>query len=428
MDKPIDQRVRRRAQAIRYSLAGMCLVTAALYLSLRDDSPKVNVSRSKITVEKIKRDIFQDDVALIGTVEPIQTVYLDATEGGRVEEIFIREGTRVKKGDEIIRISNDNLVLEISNYETEVARAINDLRSMRVNLENQQHINEAQLVEYTYDLCKLERDVANNEQLIQKNIITRDAYSLCKENYERRKKLHELLRKKSASDAVTFAARISSGEEMVESMQKNLEVNRKRLNLLRVRAPVDGELATLVPELGQVVHYGARMGTINILDAYKVKAEVDEHYIARVRPKLKASCEFQDREFSAEVSKVYPEVSAGKFAVDLVFSDKVPEGIRIGQTTRIRLELGESQKALLIPRGGFFPSTGGQWIFVVDQAADVAVRRSIKIGLQNPDFYEVLEGLEAGEDVITSGYESFNGIEKIVLKEGGAGTVHFKNQ
>ncbi len=429
MDKPIDPGVKRKRRLVRYALVlGVGLAVASLFARLNGGRARATADLSRITLGKVRSDVFQDTVAVIGSVEPIQTVYLDATEGGRVEHIFLREGTQVKKGDAIIRISNDNLVLEISNYETEVARAVNDLRSMRVTLENQQHNNEAQLVEYTYDLVKLERDMTNNEQLFQKNMTTLNAYLLSKEEFERKKKLHALLAKKSEADKVTFAARISAAEVMVESMQRNLEVNRNRLNQLMVRAPVDGELATLVPELGQVVHYGARMGTVNILAAYKVKADVDEHYIARVRPKLKAICEFQDKNYPAAVSKVYPEVSAGKFVVDLVFSAQVPEGLRIGQTTRIRIELGEAQKALLIPRGGFYASTGGQWIFVVDQDAGLAFRRAIKIGRQNPDFYEVLEGLTAGEEVITSGYEALGDMSKVALTGGKAEKREHRSQ
>jgi HlyD family secretion protein len=416
MDRPVDQRARRKARLARYAIAGACAAVALLLLFLRDNRSRVNVDPDRITTAKVRRDVFQDYVAVIGAVEPIQTVFIEATEGGRVEEIFIREGTAVKKGDDIIRISNERLVLDIANYETEVARAINDLRSMRVTLENQEHQNQSQLINYHYDLCKLERDVGINEQLIKKDLISKEAYELSREDCARKKELYELLKRKSASDAVTFKARISAGEEMVDSMQKNLAVSRSRLDTLRVKAPVDGELATLEPELGQVIPYGARIGTINILDSYKVKAEVDEHYIARVRLKLKASCEFSGKEFPATVSKVYPEVRAGKFAVDLVFSGDVPKEIRIGQTSRIRLELGESETAILVPRGGFYQSTGGQWIYVVDKWSRVASRRNIRLGRQNPEYYEVLEGLEAGEEVITSGYETFGNMDEVVLK------------
>jgi HlyD family secretion protein len=276
--------------------------------------------------------------------------------------------------------------------------------------------NQSQLVDYYYDLCRLGRDLTNNAQLFTNRIISLDDYQLSKENYERKKKLYELLSKKSELDSSTIATRIAASEESVESMQKNLAVIRERLSSLTVRSPVNGQLATLNPELGQVIAYGARIGTIHILDSYKVKGEVDEHYIARVKPKLTASCEFSSREYPARISKVYPEVKGGRFSVDLVFSGAIPPEIRIGQTARIRLELGESQTALLVGRGGFYQSTGGQWIYIVNRQQNVAVKRPIKLGRQNPAFYEVLEGLQAGEEVITSGYETFGNADKLVLR------------
>jgi HlyD family secretion protein len=416
VDRPIDTKPKRRRRIILFGVAALALLLTLVYVAFMDVSSKLNVDVDKITIEKVRKDVFQDYIALIGTVEPIQTVYLDATEGGRVEEIYLREGAMLKKGDAILRISNDKLLLEISNYETEAARAVNDLKSMRVTLENQQNFNQSQLVEYYYDLCKLGRDVTNNAQLSKNGIISAEDYQLSKENYERKKKLHELLSKKSELDASTMAPRITAGEESVESMQKNLSVIRSRLGNLTIRSPVDGELATLNPELGQVISYGARIGTINILDSYKVKGEVDEHYIARVKSKLKASCEFSSREYSAAISKVYPEVKGGRFSVDLVFTRAVPPEIRIGQTARIRLELGESQPATLVGRGGFYQSTGGQWIYVVDSRSKVAVKRPIKLGRQNPNFYEVLDGLKPDEEVITSGYETFGNAERLHLK------------
>jgi HlyD family secretion protein len=416
MDRPIDPQVRRKARMLRYGLVGGLALAAVLYVGLRDGGSQMNVDRAKVTLERVRHDVFQDFIAVIGSVEPIQIVYLDATEGGRVEEIFIREGTTVKKGDDILRISNDNLVLQIANYETEVARAINDLRSMRVTLENQQFSNASQLIEFDYEITRLERDVANNEQLLKNGGQTRDAYLLAKESLEKKRKMRELLAKKSAADTTAFTARITAAEEMVESMQKNLGVNRSRLRMLMVKAPVNGELATLNPELGQVVAIGTRIGTINVLDSYKIRAEIDEHYIARITSKLKASCEFSEQEYPGTIAKVYPEVKAGKFAVDLVFADKIPPEIRIGQTSRVRLELGESRKAVLVPRGGFYQSTGGQWIFVVDPQTRIASKRSIKLGRQNPNFYEVLDGLAAGEEVITSGYDSYGGADRIALK------------
>lgn len=209
--------------------------------------------------------------------------------------------------------------------------------------------------------------------------------------------------------------RLEASEESVESMQRNLSIIRGRLNKLNIKAPFDGELASLKPEIGEVISYGSRIGTINILDSYKLRVEVDEHYISRVSRNLMAGCEFSGTDYKAEVSKVYPEVKNGRFAVDMIFTKQVPSDIRIGQTSRIRLQLGESKTAVLVPRGGFYQSTGGQWIFVVDASGKQAVKRNIKIGRQNPTFYEVLDGLTPGERVITSAYDNFGTVDKLVL-------------
>jgi HlyD family secretion protein len=393
MDKPINPQLKRKRQLIRFGLAGAALLAILLFI-FRTDRALRKADWNKVTVDKVRNDVFQDYVSVLGAVEPIQIVHLDATEGGRVEEIFIREGTTVKRGDPILRIANDKLLLEISSYETEVARAVNDLKTLRVTMENQLFNNEALLVEQYYDLCRLARDMTNNEQLVRNHIISTDDYQVSKENFERKRTLRELLMKKSQVDSNSMTARITASEESVESMQRNLAVNRSRLAKLLVTAPADGELATLYPELGQVLAYGAPIGTINILDTYKLRADVDEHFIARVRPKLNGSCEFSEKEYPATVSKIYPEVRNGKFSVNLVFTGKIPPEIRIGQTSRIRLELGESQPAKLVPRGAFFASTGGQWIYVLDPRTQVARKRTIRLGRQNPDFYEVLEGLE----------------------------------
>lgn len=414
MDRPIDSRIKKRKIIIRYSVLSTLVVIVILFFIFRDNSSKLNVELDKITVETVKKDIFQDYISVIGTVEPIQTVYLDATEGGRVDEIFIREGTMVRKGDVIMTLSNDNLLLEISNYETEVARAVNDLKTMRVNLENQQINNKTQLVELLFNLKKLERDYKNNTILLKDKYISDNEFLVSKENFERTQMLFDLFRQKNIQDSLSINVRIAASEESVESMQKNMVIIRNRLSNLFVKAPVDGELASLNPELGQVISYGTRIGAINILDSYKLKAEIDEHYINRVKLKLEAFCDFSDTEFTASITKVYPEVIEGRFSVDMEFNGKLPDGMRIGQTSRIRLELGESETAVLVPRGGFYQSTGGQWIFVVE--GDMAIKRNIRIGRQNPLFYEVIEGLHPGEKVITSGYENFGDVDKLILK------------
>ncbi|HEY4785124.1 MAG TPA: efflux RND transporter periplasmic adaptor subunit [Bacteroidales bacterium] len=417
MDRIIDNKGRILRKRIIIAGGTVILVVIIFYAFLGARGSKLNVSLDKITVEPVTYDLFQDYIAVVGTVEPIQTVYLDATEGGRIEEIYRREGAMVKKGDDIMRLSNDNLLLEISNYETEVARAINDLKTMRVNLENQQISNRTQLVDLYYDLLKLERDYKKNIALEKDKYISREEFLISKENYERKKRLFDLLSKKNYQDSISMNTRIEASEESVGSMQKNLGIIRTRLVKLTIKAPVDGELATLNPEIGQVISYGTRIGTINILDSYKVKADIDEHYISRIKPRLTAYCEFSEKDYQATITKVYPEVKDGRFSVDMVFTGQIPLEIRIGQTSRIRLELGESKQALLVSRGGFYQTTGGQWIFVVDKTGKKAIKRNIRIGRQNPKYYEVLEGLEKGEQVIVSGYENFGTADQLILKE-----------
>ena len=417
MDKIIDNKGRIRRKKFMIGGGVAVLIIIIIYAFLGSRGSKLNVGIDKISIEPVAYDLFQDYIAIIGTVEPIQTVYLDATEGGRIEDIYLREGALVKKGDDIMRLSNDNLLLEISNYETQVSRAINDLKTLRVNLENQQINNRSLIVEYYYDMLKLERDYRKNIVLEKDKYISHEEFQMSKENYERKKRLYELLSKKNYQDSVSIKIQISASEESAESMQKNLGIIRNRLNKLTIKAPVNGELATLNPELGQVISYGTRIGTVNILDSYKLKAEIDEHYISRIKLKLKAFCDFSGKEFQASISKVYPEVKDGRFSVDLIFNSQVPQEIRIGQTSRIRLELGESKQALLVSRGGFYQSTGGQWIFVVDKNKKKAVKRNIRIGRQNPKYYEILEGLEKDENVIVSGYENFGTADQLILNE-----------
>jgi HlyD family secretion protein len=383
-----------------------------------DRSSKLNVDEDKISIESVEKGMFQDYIAVIGSVEPIQTIYLDATEGGRVEQIFIREGTMLKKGDVILQLSNDNLLLEISTNEAEVARAINDLKTMRVNLENQKINNKNQLIDLYYDLLKLKRQFKASEILFKDRHISKEEFDVARENFERNDKHYELLLEKSKQDSIFMKSRLSASEESVESMQQNLGLVRNRLNKLTIKAPVNGELATLKPEVGEVITYGTRIGTVNILDSYKLRVEIDEHFISRIVKGLKAECDFSDVNYPASITKVFPEVQNGRFSVDMEFSNKVPVDIRIGQTSRIRLELGESKNALILPKGGFYQSTGGQWVFVVDKTGSKAVKRNISIGRQNPQYYEILEGLAVGEKVISSGYENFGTADKLILKKG----------
>jgi HlyD family secretion protein len=416
MDRKLEKKswIRRH---LFYVIGGTIILSAILYLVIfSDHSSKLNVETDKVTIEEAKKDIFQDYIAVIGTVEPIKTVFIDATEGGRVEEKMIEEGAIVKKGDVILMLSNDNLLLEISNNEAQVAQAENEVKTLRVNLENQQISNKTQLIDLYYDILKLEREYKYNQELFRKGLISKEDLDVSRENYEKNKAHYELYTVKSQKDSLFMKSRLAASETSVESMQSNLNIIRGRLNKLTVKAPVSGELASLKPEVGEVIAYGTRIGIINIIDSYKLRVEIDEHYLARIKRGLKGACDFTDKDYPATLTKIFPEVKEGKFFVDMEFDKNVPQEIRIGQTSRIRLELGESQHAILVSRGGFYQNTGGQWIYVLDKTGTFAEKRSIRIGRQNPTYYEVLEGLEPGEKVIISGYDNFGNVDKLMLK------------
>ncbi|HQK37073.1 MAG TPA: HlyD family efflux transporter periplasmic adaptor subunit, partial [Bacteroidales bacterium] len=303
-----------------------------------------------------------------------------------------------------------------SNHEAEVARAVNELRQARLLMVQQQLINQSSIIDTRKVLKQQERMFRNNEKLFETNSISREELEKSREEYQASLEKLNLLLENQKQDSMFRAIQVAALESSVSRMEKNLVLIRARLDNLDIKAPVDGELATLNPEVGEVINYGTRIGTINILDSYKLKAEIDEHYIDRVKKGLKGACDFSGKDYTAHIEKIFPEVKNGRFFVDMIFDDSVPSQIRIGQTSRIRLELGESRPAVLLSRGGFYQSTGGQWVYVVLPEQHVAVKRAIRIGRQNPRFYEIIEGLEPGEKVIVSGYDNFGNADKLILK------------
>lgn len=415
MDRKIEKKGLRKKH-VWIGAGSLILLLAILHMVFGDTSSKLNVEKDKLTVGEVLAGKYQDYISVNGTVEPIKTVYLDAVESGRVEEILIEEGTRVKRGDVILRLSNYNLLLDISGNEAEVSRAVNDLKTARINLENQNLQTRSTILQLQYQLRKLERQFVNNQKLISQNLISREEFEYSREQYDETRIQLDLQKQKLLRDSIYTKTRIQADEESIDRMQKNLNLTRRRMEDLDIKAPVDGELATLNPEVGEVINYGTRVGTINILDSYKMRVLIDEHYITRISRGLPADFDFAGQKNTLRIFKVYPEVQNGTFAVDMEFTSQIPEQIRIGQTARIHLELGESEDALLLPKGGFYQSTGGQWVYVVNSSGDMAEKRKVRIGRQNPRYYEVLEGLNPGEKVIVSDYENFGNADKLKLK------------
>jgi HlyD family secretion protein len=381
-----------------------------------DKSSKLNVESDKIAIEDVKSDIFQDYIAVIGTVEPIRTIYIDAMEGGRVDEIFLDEGNMVKKGEKIMKLSNSNLLLDILNREADLAEQENSLRQNRLSMEQNKLNLESQLLELNYMLKKQERAYKNNLILIKDNLISHEDFDQAKELYDYSVTKRQLLIKNQKADSAFRGVAISQLEASVSRMQENIFLIKDKFKSLNVEAPVDGQLALIMPEIGESMAQGQRLAQINVLDAYKMKVEIDEHYIARIVKDLKGQFEFDNKDYNLKLTKIFPEVKNGRFSVDMEFAGKTPDQIRIGQTARIRLELGESKQAVLIPRGGFYQSTGGQWVYVVSKDGKVATKRNIHIGRQNPRYYEILDGVEAGEKVIVSSYDTYGDADKLILK------------
>ena len=416
MDKPIEKKKGIRPKHLVWS-AGILLIGFLLYkLIVSDAGSTLRTEKDKLTISTVEDGLFNDFITVIGQVEPITTIYLDAIEGGQVEERFIEEGSMVKKGDVILRLENRQLYQTILNSEAALAEKENYLRNTRINFETELIQSRRNLLDSHYRLARKKRQFEQNKELVDEQLISKEDFLQSKEDYEYEKNLLEINKLKARNDSLIRVTSMQTLETDLGKMRQMLVLVRERLDNLNVKAPVDGQLGMLDAEIGQRINEGQRIGQINVLDNFKIKALIDEHYIDRVKRELPATLDRNGTLFNLTVRKVYPEVRNGQFEIDLVFYGTSPENIRTGQTYHIKLELGESQKAILVPRGGFFQSTGGQWVFVLNESGTEAMKRSIRIGRQNPQYYEVLEGLNPGEKVITSGYEIFGNNERIVMK------------
>ncbi|GAB7088309.1 efflux RND transporter periplasmic adaptor subunit [Marinifilum fragile] len=416
MDRIIEKKPWYLRKKNWYLAIGVIAIVILYSAFLGTSGLSFRVDEETLSIADVKNDYFQEYIARTGTVNPITTVYLDAIEGGRVEEILLEEGSMVKKGDVILRLSNSELNLQILNSEAAFTEQVNRLRDTRLSMEQDRLNIKRNLLDIDLNLAKSKRQYTRNKTFYEKDLIAQEEFEASRDDYFYHKKVRDLLLERQKTDSLSRTIQIERLESNLRKMEDNLDLVREKLQNLNVKAPVSGQLGALNAELGESKSKGQRLGQVNVLDNYKINAMVDELYIARLNKGLNASFKFNGKEYQLVVSKVYPEVRNGQFEIDLKFASELPNGIRTGQTFRTKIELGEPREALLIPRGGFFQSTGGQWIFVVDPSGEFAVRREIKLGNQNPKYYEVLEGLEPGEKVITNSYELYGESEKLLLK------------
>lgn len=416
MDRQIEQKKGLKKKHFWMIGGGLVFLVFLMSLVFGNHASTIRVERDKVSISPVTEGLFNDYIRVIGTVEPIRFIYLDATEGGRVEEIINDEGAVVKKGDIILKLSNPDLKLNILTAEARLAEQINFLRNTRIQMEQDKLSLQRSILEMDYDILKKKRKFTQNQRFFKKDMISEDEYLASKEDYEYAVKTSKILDERQKTDSAFRAVQVKQMEYNLDRMKTNLDLVKERMDNLDVKAPIDGQIGLLDAEIGQSIPQGSRIGQVNDLSAFKVTAQIDEHYIDRVRKGLQASFTRQDKSYDMTVKKVYPEVRNGTFKIDMVFDNEVPENIRPGQTYHVELQLGQAQKSVLIPRGGFFQSTGGQWIFVLNKDGSEATRRNIRIGRQNPQYYEVLEGLEPGEQVITSGYDTFGDNERVVFK------------
>ena len=386
-----------------------------LWLIFRDDSSTLRVNAETLTISEVRAGEFNDYIRISGQVHPMTTIQLSPRESGIVEEIVIEEGTQVKAGDVIIRLSNDDLDMEILNSEANLAEKENALRNTMIQMEQEKMQLSLNILELETEVKRKGRTLESQKRLFEDGLIGKEEYLRSEEDYTLYCKKLEVTLARAEQDSMYRSVQIQQMEESLKNMKINMQRIRNRKENLAVKAPIDGELGLLEVVLGQSIGSGAKIGQINALGSYKIEALIDEHYIDRVSAGLTATFERQSETFDAVIRKVYPEVRSGKFQADFRFSGEQPLNIRTGQTYYLNLQLDQPESAILIPRGTFYQKTGGKWIYVVSPDGDKAVKREIRIGRQNPQFYEVLEGLEPGEKVITSGYDNFGDNEVLVF-------------
>lgn len=419
MDKVIEKKKGIAAAFTKKSVKWWALgafVILVVVLLLTGRRSVLRVDGSTILTGTARQGEFNDYIRVSGQVQPMTTVQLSPTEGGNVKRIVVEEGSHVNEGDVIVVLGNENLDMQILNSEAELAEKENILRNTMISMEQQKLSVRQEKLSLQIEVRRARRAYEQNKALYEEKLIAKEEYLKASEDYELAKDKLELVTDRERQDSLYRSVQIAQMHESLENMRLNMNMIRRRKENLSVKAPISGELGLLDVELGQSVAAGAKIGQINNLDSYKIEAQIDEHYIDRVAPGLEATFERQSEKYSSVIRKVYPEVRDGKFKADFRFEGQQPENIRTGQTYYLNLQLGQSAEAILIPRGSFYQNTGGKWVYVLNADGTKATKRSVRIGRQNPQYYEVLEGLAPGDKVIISSYDAFGDKDELIIK------------
>lgn len=417
MDRKIEKKKwnKKRILTITGITALVVLIASSIYFT--SGKSALSVEADRITISEVAKSNFREFIPINGIVMPLTTIYLDATEGGRVEEKYVEDGTMMKKGDPILRLTNTDLMM---NLATQQSSTYNSLMQMQLS-ENQARQNtvtqQQTLATVESDLKEAERQYRLNKQLADEKVIAHQDMVQAEIKYNFLKKRKELTEQILRQDSVSTAQQYKQNQQVYAGAQSSLELMKKKVGDLIVRAPVDGQLTSLDAEVGQSKTPGTRLGQIDVVGEYKVRADIDEHYITRVFPDLMGDCTLGDgKTYKLKIKKVFTQVANGRFQVDMAFEGNAPKNIRRGQTLQIRLALSDETQAVLIPRGGFYQQTGGNWIFKLSKDGKTAFKTDIQVGRQNPDYFEVLQGLQPGDKVVTSSYENYGNMQELKIK------------
>ena len=416
MDIPLEKKIWTwKRILILLSIVALVLLIAASYY-FTSGNRRLNVDESRLSIFEVKKDAFQEFIPINGTIQPISSIFLDASVGGRVEERYVEDGTILKKDDPILRLSNTDLELSLVNQETQVLNLLTQAQIAQTNAQQASIANRNQMADVEQALKEAERVYQLNKKLYKEKAIGSQEYEKSVNEYNYQKERVGLTQQILKQDSMSTHQKLNQDKETYQRTQSALQLMQKKVGDLIVRAPVNGQLTSFDAEIGQNKNAGERLGQIDVLTGFKVRAEIDEHYINRVFTGQKGEFGISGKAYTLKIKKVYTQVKEGRFQVDFEFVSAAPQGIRRGQALQIRLALSDETKALLLRRGGFYQQTGGNWVFVLDKNGHTAYRTDIQLGRQNPEYYEIISGLKAGDRVIISSYESYDKIQELNIK------------
>jgi HlyD family secretion protein len=417
VDRIIEKKRWTKKRILALAGIAVLVVIVAGSIILSSGKSKLNVEEERLTINEVKKGAFQEFIPVNGVVLPISSIYLDAVEGGRVEEKYVEDGAMVRKGEALLRLSNTDLELSLVNQQTSVYNLLTQMQIARNAAQQNTTTKLNQVTDVESGLKEAKRIFDLDKYLYDNKAIGLQEFKQAENNYnyqqEKKKLTDDILKQDQSSNS----QQVAQAQQSFKGSQTALNVMRKKVGDLIVRAPIDGQLTSLEAEIGQNKNKGERLGQIDVLSGYKVRVDVDEHYISRVFIGLMGETPFAGKNYHLRIIKVYTQVNNGRFQVDMKFEDAVPEGIRRGQTLQIRLALGDETQAVLLAKGGFYQQTGGSWVFKLSSDGTTAYRADVQLGRQNPDYYEVVSGLEPGDKVVTSGYENFSNMQELVLKK-----------